>query len=79
MIHFLLFTFLLFCGFGIRSYVINNTASSENRQFVSNIYTINLIAIYLTFIFSDNFYIMNYLGWISTVILISGYIRDYVP
>ena len=78
MIHFLLFTFLLFLGFGFRSYLINNTTNLEYRTTVSKIYSLNLIALYLTFIFSDTFYIMNYFGWLSSVILISGYINNVV-
>ena len=78
MIHFLLFTFLLFLGFGFRSYLINNTTNLEYRATISKIYSLNLVALYLTFIFSDTFYIMNYFGWLSSVILISGYLNSAV-
>jgi hypothetical protein len=76
MIQFLLFTFLLFLGFSFRSYLINNITNLEYRATVSKVYSLNLIALYLTFIFSDSFYIMNYLGWLSSVILVSGYINS---
>lgn len=76
MINFFIFTFLLFLGFGFRSYLINRTPNLEYRATVSKIYSLNLVALYLTFIFSDTFYIMNYFGWLSSVILISGYLNS---
>jgi len=78
MIQFLLFTFLLFLGFSFRSYLLNRIPSQEYKEIISKVYSFNLIALYFTFIFSDTFYIMNYFGWLSSVILVSGYINSAV-
>ncbi len=57
---------------------MNNITNLEYRATVSKVYSFNLIALYLTFMFSDSFYIMNYFGWLSSVILVSGYINSVV-
>jgi hypothetical protein len=73
MYDFLFLTFLLFVGLGCRSLIINNTTPIENRQTVSRLYSLNIVAIYLTLMISDRFYLTTYLGWVATIILVYGY------
>jgi hypothetical protein len=75
MLFFILFTFLLFLGIRIRPFILKLISNTEHRSTISKIYIMNLIALYFTFIFSDSFYITNYIGWIATVMILDGYIN----
>ena len=75
---FVFLTLLLFLSIGFRSILINNTVQPENRVVVSKIYSASTMALYLTFLFSEGFYLTTYFGWIATIILVAGYLESYL-
>jgi hypothetical protein len=76
MIHFLLLTFLLASAFWVRPLLINRFAQPENNHHLTKIYYVNIISIYLTFLFSDEFYFTTYIGWAASIILVYGYLKN---
>ena len=74
---FVFLTLLLFLSIGFRSIIINNTVQAENRTIVAKIYSASTMALYLTYLFSDGFYLTTYFGWMATIILIAGYLESY--
>jgi len=78
MIQFLLLTFLLGFAFWIRPKIINRFIQPENNHQISKIYYVNIISIYLTLLFSDEFYFTTYLGWAASIILVYSYIKKYL-
>ena len=76
MIHFLLLTFLLASAFCVRPLLINRFSQPENNHHLTKIYNVNIISIYLTFLFSDEFYFTTYIGWAASIILVYGYLKN---
>jgi hypothetical protein len=77
MIQFLLLTFLLVSALWVRPLLVNRFIEPENNHQISKIYYVNILSIYLTLLFSDEFYITTYLGWAASIILVYGYIKKY--
>ena len=78
MIPFLLLTFLLGFALWVRPLLINRFIQPENNQQISKVYYVNIISIYLTLLFSDEFYITTYLGWAASIILVYSYLKKYL-
>jgi hypothetical protein len=43
------------------------------RVLARQLYYLNILSVYLTVLISGSFYIMHYLGWLSSILLIYGY------
>ena len=78
MIQFLLLTFLLVSALWVRPLLVNRFTQPENNHQISKIYYVNIISIYLTFLFSDEFYFTTYFGWAASIILVYGYVKKYL-
>ena len=77
MFQFLLLTFLLVSALWVRPLLVNRFIEPENHEPLTKIYYVNILSIYLTLLFSDEFYITTYLGWAASIILFYGYIKPY--
>ena len=73
MLTFLILTLLLFCGIRYYPRIEQRFVDPSMRVRFRQLYYLNVIAVYLTLLFSGSFYITHYLGWVSSILLVYGY------
>ena len=78
MIQLLLSTFLLISALWAGPLLVNRFTEPENNSKISKIYYVSIISIYLTLLFSNEFYLTTYLGWAASTILLYDYIKKLV-
>lgn len=81
MLTFLIISLLLFGAIRYYPRIEQRFIDPSLRLRFRQIYYLNVIAVYLTLLFSDSFYITHYLGWVSSILLVYGYfplIRELV-